>query len=66
MHTLNVAQAAAYTGISKSSLDKRRVYGNGPLFIKAGARVMYDRADLDVWLSAQKVANTTKPLVTAA
>lgn len=66
MHTLNVTQAAAYTGISKSTLDKRRVYGNGPTYFKIGARVIYNQADLDTWLCARKVANTSKPFVTAA
>jgi hypothetical protein len=46
VETLNVIQAASYTNISKSSLDKLRVYGGGPLYIKVGARVVYDRVDL--------------------
>jgi hypothetical protein len=36
MDTLSVIQAATYTNLSKSSLDKLRVYGGGPLYIKAG------------------------------
>jgi hypothetical protein len=32
MDILNVVEAANYSGLSKSSLDKRRVYGGGPLF----------------------------------
>ena len=66
MQTLNVTQAAAYTGISKSTLDKRRVYGGGPEYFKIGARVVYNRADLDAWLAPRKVANTSKLLVSAA
>ena len=31
-------ETAKYTSLSKSSLDKLRVYGGGPLYIKAGAR----------------------------
>jgi predicted DNA-binding transcriptional regulator AlpA len=60
METLNVIQAAAYASISKSSLDKLRVYGGGPLYIKVGTRVVYDRIDLDSWLIAKKVANTSQ------
>ena len=33
MDTLSVVQAATYTSISKSSLDKFRVYGGGPVYI---------------------------------
>jgi predicted DNA-binding transcriptional regulator AlpA len=66
MQTLNVLQAAEYTSISKSSLDKLRVYGGGPSFIKVGSRIVYDRVDLDAWLLGKKVANTSQSLVTAA
>jgi predicted DNA-binding transcriptional regulator AlpA len=60
MDTLNVIEAATYTNLSKSSLDKLRVYGGGPLYIKVGARVVYDRIELDTWLIAKKVANTSQ------
>ena len=60
MDTLNVDKAAEYTNISKSSLNKLRVYGGGPIFIKVGARVVYDRVDLDTWLIGKKVANTSQ------
>jgi hypothetical protein len=66
MQTLNVAQAADYTTISKSSLDKLRVYGGGPLYIKVGARVVYDRVDLDTWLVGKKIANTSQVLAVAS
>jgi hypothetical protein len=66
MQTLNVLQAADYTNISKSSLDKLRVYGGGPLYIKVGTRVVYDRLDLDTWLIGKKVANTSQSSSVAA
>jgi hypothetical protein len=64
--TLNVIQAATYTSLSKSSLDKLRVYGGGPLYIKVGARVIYDRLDLDTWLVGKKVANTSQQVAVAS
>ena len=66
MDTLNVVQAADYTSISKSSLDKLRVYGGGPLYIKVGARVVYDRVDLDTWLTGKKIANTSQSISIAS
>ena len=66
MQTLNVLQAADYTNISKSSLNKLRVYGGGPLYIKVGARVIYDRVDLDAWLERKKVANTSQQIAVAS
>jgi hypothetical protein len=50
----------------KSSLDKFRVYGGGPLYIKVGARVVYDRLDLDTWLIGKKVANTSQQIAVAS
>jgi predicted DNA-binding transcriptional regulator AlpA len=66
METLRVPAAARYVGISKSSLDKLRCYGGGPVFIKLGARVVYDRVDLDQWLAGKRVANTAGAKVVAA
>lgn len=66
MEVLNVIKAADYTGLSKSSLDKLRVYGGGPLYIKVGARVVYDRVDLDAWLVGKKVANTSQQIAVAS
>ena len=60
MDTLDVKAASKYSNLSKSSLNKLRVYGGGPLYIKVGARVVYDRADLDTWLIGKKVANTSQ------
>jgi predicted DNA-binding transcriptional regulator AlpA len=66
MQKLNVIQAATYTSLSKSSLNKLRVYGGGPIFIKVGARVVYDRIDLDAWLAGKKIANTSQSPPVAA
>jgi hypothetical protein len=66
VETLNVPQAATYTSLSKSSLDKLRVYGGGPLYIKVGARVVYDRVDLDTWLIGKKIANTSQAIAAAS
>ena len=61
MSRLRVIDAAEYTGLSKSTLDKLRVYGGGPLYLKLGKRVVYDRIDLDTWLAGKRVANTSQP-----
>jgi hypothetical protein len=60
VETLSVIEAAKYSKLSKSSLNKFRVYGGGPLYIKVGARVVYDRLDLDTWLAGKKIANTSQ------
>jgi predicted DNA-binding transcriptional regulator AlpA len=52
--------AAAYCGLGKSSLDKLRISGGGPVYLKIGRRVLYDLADLDQWLGAHRRASTSE------
>lgn len=55
-------QAAQYIGLSPSTLAKMRLRGDGPIYSKAGARiVIYDRADLDAWLASQRRTSTSDP-----
>lgn len=56
---LTVAGAAAYIGLSASTLNKLRVFGGGPVFLKLGRRVVYDPADLDIWLCARRRRSTS-------
>lgn len=48
--------AAAYTGIPVSTLRYWRHNHTGPASYSIGARVVYDIADLDAWVTAQKAA----------
>jgi predicted DNA-binding transcriptional regulator AlpA len=57
---VNTKGAARHTGLSASHLNQLRVYGNGPTFIKLGARVLYDVSDLDAWLDAHKRRSTSE------
>lgn len=54
MANMRVRQAAEYCGLSKSFLDKARIYGGGPAFIRLGRSIIYSSADLDTWLTSQK------------
>jgi excisionase family DNA binding protein len=56
---LRTRQAAAYTGIAKSTLEKLRVYGGGCRYIQIGRVVLYDPADLDDWLDSHKRETTS-------
>jgi predicted DNA-binding transcriptional regulator AlpA len=52
---LNVREAAARLGLSKSTLDKMRCAGKGPRYVKSTDRaVRYDPADLDAWIAARR------------
>lgn len=52
-------EAAAYCGSSKSTLEKLRLTGGGPKFLKLGRRVVYDPDDLDAWLASKKRLSTS-------
>jgi predicted DNA-binding transcriptional regulator AlpA len=57
---LSVEDAAAFLGrISKSWLDKSRLHGGGPRYVKIGRRVMYDLIDLQAWLASRKQDHTS-------
>lgn len=48
---LNTREAAAYLGLSKSTLEKKRGRaGNGPPFVRMDGAVRYRRIDLDAYL----------------
>jgi hypothetical protein len=54
------AQAAEYVQLSEGFLAKMRLRGDGPIFIKAGPRVvLYDQDDLDCWLSERRRRSTS-------
>jgi hypothetical protein len=51
--------AARAIGLSKSFLAKSRIDGSGPHFLKLGARVFYDPADLCAWVNRRRRASTS-------
>lgn len=51
---LTTTQAAAHIGKSASWLNKSRMTGNGPTYLKLGGSVRYTAADLDAWLAGQR------------
>lgn len=55
-----VAEAAAYVGLSVSTLNKLRVFGGGPAFLKLGRRVVYDSRDLNDWLECGRRRSTSE------
>lgn len=58
LRLISTPDAADRLGVSASYLNKLRVTGGGPPFVKIGARVAYDPADLAVWLEGQKRQST--------
>jgi len=49
---LRAPEAASYTGLSESTLAKRRLRGERPVFVRLGSRAIgYRLDDLDDWLT---------------
>jgi hypothetical protein len=57
---LTTDRAAQRLGVSTSFLNKARLDGSGPPFIKLGARIVYDPADLAAWAEARKHQSTSE------
>ena len=57
---LTTPQAAAFVGLGVSSLEKLRVTGGGPAFLKIGRRVVYDTVDLEQWLAKHRRSSTSE------
>jgi predicted DNA-binding transcriptional regulator AlpA len=57
---LPVEQAAIYTGLSVSTLNKLRVFGGGPEYLKLGRRVLYERAALLSWMETRRRRSTSE------
>jgi predicted DNA-binding transcriptional regulator AlpA len=56
---LRVSEAANFVGLSVSYLNKIRVLGGSPRYIKAGRAVLYDPRDLESWLADRRRVSTS-------
>ena len=59
---LTTEQVADSLGLRRNTLEKWRLLGEGPHFIKAGRQVRYDSEDVDQWLSSRRVQSTSAAL----
>ena len=58
---LTTPEAAARLRVSKSYLDKLRVYGGGPPFIRLTRRkILYRRSALDDWAMSRSFSSTSQ------
>lgn len=57
---LTQSDAAKLLRLSERTLERLRVAGGGPKFVKAGRSVRYREADLEAWISARVVSNTSQ------
>lgn len=57
---LSTKEAAEYIGLSNRTLEKARVIGGGPAYLKLGRRVVYAVCDLEGWLMDRRRRMTSE------
>jgi predicted DNA-binding transcriptional regulator AlpA len=61
VRVLRAPSAAEYVGLSTAMINKLRVKGGGPRFIRLGARAVgYDVRDLDDWIASRRRFSTSE------
>lgn len=60
MDILNTPEAARYVRLSKPTLERFRISGGGPSYVKLGGAVRYRKADLDAWLESRLTRSTSE------
>ena len=58
---LTTDEAAAYLRLSPRTLERYRVTGEGPDYMKLGRRVFYEKRALDDWLELRRRRSTSDP-----
>jgi hypothetical protein len=59
MATVNQTQAAEILGVNPRTLEGWRLRGCGPVFVKYGARVVYETTDLEAFKAAWRRTSTS-------
>lgn len=57
---LDTTQLCDLLGIGQKAVEKWRLHGKGPRYIKVGKLVRYEESDVLAWLEEQKRSNTTQ------
>ncbi len=57
---VTVDGAATLTGLSISTLNKLRLTGTGPTYLKLGRKVVYEVAAVEAWLASKRRHSTSE------
>jgi excisionase family DNA binding protein len=57
---LSPRETAKYLNMGLSTVAKMRLRGNGPIYMKIGAKVIYRKTDLNAWLASKRRASTSQ------
>ena len=58
MNLISIDAVCALTGLSSSTLAKKRCNGSGPAFFKIGRQIRYDRMDVESWIASRRRTST--------
>lgn len=58
---LTQREAALALRLSERTLERSRVTGCGPMFVKLGRRVLYRQSDLNEWIGSRVRKSTSEP-----
>jgi len=60
MKLMDQAEAAKVLRLSERTLERLRLQGGGPLYVKCGRCVRYREADLEKWIAQRVVSSTSE------
>jgi excisionase family DNA binding protein len=60
LRLLTQREAARVLRLSERTLERLRVSGGGPTYVKAGRLVRYREGDLEAWIAARVVGSTSE------
>jgi hypothetical protein len=60
MQLLTQWDAARILRCSVRTMERMRLTGNGPRYIKTTHKILYRESDLEAWLAARSVRNTSE------
>ena len=58
---LTTQEAADFLRLKRNTLEIWRVQGRGPVFLKLGSRVLYERSALEEFAAANRKQSTSEP-----
>jgi excisionase family DNA binding protein len=60
MQILTTREAASFLRLGKPTLERFRLTGAGPVYVKLGGAVRYRSTDLDAWLESRLTRSTSE------
>ncbi len=59
----NTRKSADFLGLASRTLERHRLSGTGPVFMRLGRRVLYHPDDLRAWAQTHRYRSTSEPTI---